>query len=243
MDPVNVALGIFVCISGGAMAGMWLQSILPKHHLSADTRELVKLGVGLVGTMAALVLGLMVASTKASYDTHRAELTQIAANTILVDRVLAHYGPEAADARAALAEAVKRSLHAGAGAAPGGALQELTFDRVQELAPKDDRQKTLQAQAISLLMNIGQTRWLLFAQTGSAISGPFMVIVVLWLTVLAMSFGMFAPRHGTAVVSLLVSASAVAGALYLILELDQPFTGKMRISDAPLRGALEIIGH
>jgi hypothetical protein len=243
MDPVNVALGIFVCISGGAMAGMWLQTILPKHHLSADTRELVKLGVGLVGTMAALVLGLMVASTKASYDTHRAELTQIAANTILVDRVLAHYGPEAADARAALGEAVKRSLHAGAGAAPGGALQEATFDRVQELTPKDDRQKTLQSQAISLLMNIGQTRWLLFAQSGSAISGPFMVIVVLWLTVLAMSFGMFAPRHGTAVVSLLVSASAVAGALYLILELDQPFSGKMRISDAPLRGALEIIGH
>lgn len=250
MTPIGVASGIFGCISGGALGGMWLQSKLPQHHLSSDTRELVKLGVGLVGTMSALVLGLLVASTKASYDTHRAEVTQIAANTILVDRILAHYGPEAADARASLREAVARVLRGGAstdrlkatGLDPNVA-QEVTFDRIQALIPTSDRQRTLQSQAESLMINIGQTRWLLFAQSGTAISAPFLLIVVLWLTMVALSFGMFAPRHGTAVVALLVCALSVAGAIFLVLELDQPFSGLMRISIQPLRDALALLGQ
>jgi hypothetical protein len=249
MTPAGVASGIFICISGGAMCGMWLQSKLPQQHLSSETKELIKLGVGLVGTMSALVLGLLVASTKASYDTHRAELTQIAANVILTDRMLAHYGPEAAGARAALRDGLVRVLngmssadHTDERGPAAGVPQELPFDRVQELAPQTDRQRTLQSQAESLLINIGQTRWLLFAQSGTAISAPFLLIVVLWLAVLALSFGMFAPRNGTAVVALLICALSVAGAIFLILELDQPFSGLMRISDVPLRNALALLG-
>jgi hypothetical protein len=249
MAPILVATGFFGCIFGGALAGIWLQSVLPKHHLNSETRELVKLGLGLIGTMSALVLGLLVASTKASYDTHRSEFTQIAASTILLDRILMHYGPEAESARAALRAAVSDVLKGDTAidrsemrGLNSRVVQEAPFDAIQELTPHSDRERTLQSQAESLVINIGQTRWLLFAQSGTSISAPFLIVVVVWLTVLSLSFGMFAPRNGTAIAALLISALSVAGAIFLILELDQPFTGLMRISDAPLRNALALLG-
>jgi hypothetical protein len=250
MAPITFASLIFACVLGGALLGMVLRRFLPTHHFDTETRDLVKLGVGLIGTMSALVLGLLVASTKASYDTHRTELTQIAANTILLDRVLAHYGPEAAPARVALADAVQRML---AKPRPRSAAQsqvaatvvggELMFDRIQELVPHSDAQRALQSQAVALAINLGQTRWLLFAQSGTSISMPFLVVVVFWLSVLSLSFGLFAPRNGTAIATLVVSALSVAAALYLVLELDQPFTGLMQLSDEPLRHALAVLGR
>ena len=251
MSPIEFAALIFACVFGGALIGMTLRHRLPKNHLDADTRDLVKLGVGLVGTMSALVLGLLVASTKGSYDVHRAELTQIAANVILLDRVLVHYGPEATEARTALKSALTGMLttswargggaQQGAGAQPSAG-KEALFDRIQELTPRTDGQRALLSQATSLAIGLGQTRWLLFAQSDSSIAMPFLVVVVAWLTVLALSFGLFAPRNGTAVTTLLVTALSVAAALYLVLELDQPFSGLMQLSDAPLRHALAVLG-
>jgi len=250
MASIHAAAVIFGCVFGGALMGIALQSVLPRHHLDSETKDLVKLCVGLVGTMAALVLGLLVASTKASYDTHRAEITQIAADTILLDRVLSQYGPEAADARATLRQAMARVVlgsapgkAAGAQAEEGRAHAEVIFEKLSALTPHTDGQRALQAQAESLAISMGQTRWLLFAQRGSSISLPFMVVVVFWLTLLALSFGLFAPRNGTAVITLLVSALSVAGAIFLILELDQPFSGIMRISEEPLRNALMVLGQ
>lgn len=92
------------------MLGMWLRSVLPEHCLNADTKELVKLGVGLIGTMAALLLGLLVASAKSSYDARSSELTQMAANAILLDRTLAHCGPETGATRSILKIAVARTI-------------------------------------------------------------------------------------------------------------------------------------
>ena len=251
MSPIEFAALIFACVFGGALIGMTLRHRLPKNHLDADTRDLVKLGVGLVGTMSALVLGLLVASTKGSYDVHRAELTQIAANVILLDRVLVHYGPEATEARTALKSALTGMLttswargggaQQGAGAQPSAG-KEALFDRIQELTPRTDGQRVLLSQATSLAIGLGQTRWLLFAQSDSSIAMPFLVVVVAWLTVLALSFGLFAPTNGTAVTTLLVTALSVAAALYLVLELDQPFSGLMQLSDAPLRHALAVLG-
>jgi hypothetical protein len=250
MTPIEISSVIFCCVLAGALAGMTLRTLLPKHHLDADTRDLVKLGVGLIGTMSALLLGLLVSSTKASYDARRTELTQIAANAILLDRALAHFGPEAADARAGLreaAEAMRRSTWSQSDEARGGVAarvdREVMFDKIQELVPRSDAQRALQAQAVSLAIGLGQTRWLLFAQSGTTISTPFLVVVVFWLTSLFISFGLFAPRNGTAVTALVVSAISVAGALFLVLELDQPFSGIMQLSDAPLRDAIAVLGR
>ena len=250
MTPIEISSVILGCVLAGALAGMALRTLLPKHHLDADTRDLVKLGVGLIGTMSALLLGLLVSSTKASYDARRTELTQIAATAILLDRALAHFGPEAADARAALretAEAMRLSTWSQSDQARGGVAarvgREVMFDKIQELVPHSDAQHALQAQAVSLSVALGQTRWLLFAQRGTSISTPFLVVVVFWLTALFVSFGLFAPRNATAVTALVVSAISVAGALFLVLELDQPFSGIMQLSDAPLRDAIAVLGR
>ena len=249
MTSIEIALTILCCLLAGALAGMGLRRVIPQHHLDADTRDLIKLGVGLIGTMSALVLGLLVASTKGSYDTRRSEVAQMAGNVILLDRMLAHYGT-AGDVRDALRGTIadlvgrngaKNGLEQFAQAPPAG--REGMFDKMQNLVPQTEAQRTLKANAESLAINLGQTRWLLFAQSGTSISTPFLVIVVSWLTVLYLSFGLFAPRNATALITLLVSAVSVAGAMFLILDLDHPFSGFMQIPDTPLRNALAALGR
>jgi hypothetical protein len=231
------------------MAGMWLRATLPPRHLDADTKDLVKLGVGLIGTMTALLLGLLVASAKSSYDARSSELTQMAANTILLDRTLAHYGPETAEVRGTLKIAVARMIDQvwpadgrGQGGLSSRAGGEVMFDEIEELVPRTDAQRAIQSQAQSIALNLGQTRWLLFEQGGTSISTPFLVVVVFWLSTLFVSFGLFAPRNATAIVTLAVSGISVAGAIFLILELDHPFSGLIQISSAPLRNALAVLG-
>ena len=118
----------------------------------------------------------------------------------------------------------------------------MLFDKIQALAPRTDAQRALQSQAESIGISLAQTRWLLFEQSGTAISTPFLVVIVFWLGMLFVSFGLFAPHNATALVTLLVSAVSVAGAIYLILELDHPFSGLIQISSAPLRNALTVLG-
>jgi hypothetical protein len=248
VSPLETSTLIFLCIFGGVLIGMWLRTVVPTHHLDDETKDAIKLGVGLVGTMAALLLGLLVASAKSSYDARRSELIRMAANAILLDRMLAHYGPESREARAILKTGVARMLdqlwQSGTGTSQlSSHASEIIFDDIQELAPHSDEQRILKSQAESLAVNLGQARWLLFEQSGSSISRPFLVVVVFWLSTLFVSFGLFAPRNTTALIALLVSAISVAGALFLILELDHPFSGLIQISSAPLRNALSVLGR
>jgi hypothetical protein len=249
MAAIEVSAIILCCLLVGAFAGMGLRGSLPKHHLDGDTRDLIKLGVGLIGTMSALVLGLLVASTKGAYDTKKSEIAQMAGNTILLDRVLAHYGAEAADTRDALRSSISAMVSSSGAESRLGDLSRAAplnrqgfFDKIQALVPQTDDQRALLGQAKSLAMDLAKTRWLIFAQSGTSISTPFLVIVVFWLTVLYVSFGLFAPRNPTAFATLFVSAAAVAGAMFLILDLDHPFTGLLAIPDAPLRNVLAALG-
>jgi hypothetical protein len=244
----------FACIFGGTLLGMVLRAFLPEKHLSAETKDVVKLGMGLIGTMTALVLGLMIASAKSSYDTQRNGLAQMSANIIFLDRTLAHYGPESKDVRDRMHDAVEDMLRrtwpaennpSGHTEAPTGTegRYEDVLDKIQALKPENDAQRALQAQALKTAGDIAQSRWLLFAQKGGSIPTPFLVVMVFWLTLLFASFSLFAPRNTTAVVTLLTCAVAVSTAIFLILELDQPFGGMMQISSAPLRSALAQLGR
>lgn len=250
MTSIEVAATIFCCLLAGALAGMGLRAVLPKEHLDSNTTDVIKLGVGLIGTMSALVLGLLVASTKGSYDAKRTELAQMAGNVILLDRVLAHYGTETADTRGDLRAAIaglvgnvgpQSRLEQLNRAAPVN--REVIFDKIEDLVPTTDAQRALQAEAKSLAIELGRTRWLLYAQGGTSISTPFLVIVTFWLTVLYMSFGLFAPRNATAFTALVISALSVGAAMFLILDLDHPFSGLMQIPDTPLRNALAVLGN
>jgi hypothetical protein len=251
VNPATISLMVFACVFGGALFGMRLRAALPEHHLSSDSKEIVKLGMGLVGTMAALVLGLLVASAKGSFDVQSTELTQMAANVGLLDRALAHYGPETKEARDLLRAAVaglidqiwskdrSSSAPLDPSAVSGGAL----FEKIQGLSPKDDRQRLLQAQALNTAIGLGQTRWLMYEQGTTSVSVPLLVVLVLWLTLILGSFGLFAPANATVITSLCLSALSVSGAIFLILEMYAPYSGVIQVSSAPLRAALAHLGQ
>ena len=250
MSDMAISGIVFACVFGGALLGMFLRAALPDHHLSTDSKDVVKLGMGLIGTMAALLLGLLIASAKGSYDTQSSELTQMSTNIILLDRVMAHYGPETKEARDLLRRSVVVALDQIWPETTSGPAQleptresEGFLDKIQRLSPQNEAQRSLKAQALGISTDLGRTRWLLFEQAGSSISTPFLVVVVFWLTIIFVSFGLFAPPNATVIAILFVCALSVSGAIYLILELDQPFDGLLQISSAPLRSALEHLGQ
>ncbi len=243
MSPLLVSGIVFACVYGGAQLGFALR--LPEHHRDGDSRDVLKASMALIGTMAALVLGLLVASAKSSYDNQREELIQICADVALLDRALGHYGPEAADSRARLRRTVEAAFtqlwtH---GSEPPSAEGEAFYDSIERLPASTEQQRSIKAMSAQTAIGLGRTRWLMFAQSGSAISTPLLIVVVFWLTILFVSFGVFARPNATVHVALFVCALSVAAAIFLILEMDRPFEGLIRISDAPLRDVLSRLGR
>jgi hypothetical protein len=249
MSSMEISWIVFGVVFAGALLGMILNAWLPKHHLSPDSRDVVKLGMGLIATIAALVLGFLTASAKSSYDAQRNGLAQLAANVSLLDRILAHYGPEANKAREQLRSGVADLLartwpeHRPSGHMEAPGRYENVYETIEALAPKSEAQRSLQAAALKAATEITQARWLLFAQRGSSMPLPFLVVMVFWLAMLFASFSLFARPNATVVVTLLVCALSVAGAVFLILELDRPFEGFIKLSSEPLQRALELLGR
>jgi hypothetical protein len=238
-------------VFGGALLGVLFRTMLPEEHLSADTKDVVKLGIALVARMAALVLGLLIASAKSTYDTRRNQLLQVSTDIILLDRILANYGAETKDARTLLQRSVAAAVDQ---FWPANGDRPATIDRqatsvealyanIQRLSPQSEAQRSLQNQAITIALDLARTRVLLFEQLGSSIPVPFLMVLVFWLCIIFASFGLFAPRNATVIAAFFVCALSVAGAIFLILELDQSFEGLLQVSGDPLRAALAQLGQ
>ena len=250
MSPATISLIAFAFVFGGALFGTALRAAVPKNHLTPDSKEAVKLGMALVATMAALVLGLLIASAKSSFDTQTTELTEMSGKVVLLDRILAHYGPEATESRDILRTSVIRILDRMASKDSAGPFQsdtstnasEALFDKIQELSAKNDAQRSIQAQALSITISLGQTRWLIYEQRIASVSIPLLAVLIFWLTIIFISFGLFAPPNAMVVASFFVSALSVSGAILLILEMYTPYGGLIQISSAPLRAALAHLG-
>jgi hypothetical protein len=250
LSAIAVASIVFACVFGGALIGLLLRNLLPKEHLGTDTKDVVHLGIALVATMAALVLGLLIASAKSTYDTRRSQLLDISADVILLDRVLANYGPETTDARAMLQRSMRAALEQFWGSGrdrpltldPRSSSVEALYINLQQLSPQTEIQRSLQGQALAITLDMARTRVLLFEQLGRSIPVPFLVVLVFWLCIIFTSFALFAPKNATVVAAFFVCALSVSGALFLILELDQSFEGLMQVSSAPLRAALAQLG-
>ena len=228
---------------------MWLRGVLPDHHLSAESRDSVKLGIGLVATITALVLGLVTASAKNSFDTLDAAVKRGAAEILSLDRALARYGPETAEIRKALKEAVAHRVEM---TWPSGQSRPASLDpteamkrveqlpvRIRGLAPKTEEQRAQQSRALALCESLLDARWAVYAGLGSSVPAPFLVILVFWLAVTFTSFGLFAPNNATVIITLTVCALSVAGAVFLILEMGAGFEGLIRVSPGPMNFALE----
>jgi hypothetical protein len=224
---------------------------MPQSHLSDDSKDSVKLGMGLVATMCALVLGLLIASAKTYYDTQNAELTEVSAKVVVLDRMFAHYGPETNELRAVLRTLVERSIDRlwQPGGPPGSHLDptavssEALSEKTLGLSPKDDKQRFLQSQAVSLEISLGQTRWLMFEQASTQVPKPLVVTLVLWLTFIFIGWGIFAPRNGTVLATWFLSGLSVSSAIFLILEMFTPYAGLILVSSEPLRSALAHLGQ
>lgn len=231
------------------LIGMFLRSVLPEHHLSDESKDAVKLGIGMIATLAALVLGLLIASAKGHFDTMNSGLTQTGSKIILLDRTMAHYGPETKEARDLLRLSVasaidqlwpkERTQHKEyKDFNPKTGLKELQ-ERLWQLSPKNETQRYLQSQALQISGSIAEIRWLLTEQQEqSSLPMPFFVMLVFWLVIIFFSFGMLSPPNSTVIAVLLVCSLSAAGALYMILELDHPYGGFIEVSSTPLRNAL-----
>jgi hypothetical protein len=233
---------------GAALVGMILHVKLPDRHLDPDSRDVVKLVMGLIATMSALVLSLLIASASSSYDRQSNELKALSANIILLDRTLESYGPGAKLVRDRLRDIVRQThdrIWSSDGVRPEALNSvetrnsaKVNIEQLQRLSPTTDMERMMQSRAIQQLDGISQARLLMFEQLGSSIPWPFLTVLVFWICMLFLGFGLFSSPNPTITVALLVGAASVACAIFLILELNDPYRGLMRISDEPLRDAM-----
>jgi hypothetical protein len=251
MSALAVSVIVFACVFGGALLGFRVRALLPEDHLSAASRDLVKLGMGTIATMTALVLGLLVASAKNSYDTESRDLTEMSAKVVLLDRILAHYGPEAQAARDLLKVVIAHSIEriwpkngsAPSPLEPMGSRADLLYDELEQLVPKNDAQRALQGRALTIATDIAQTRLLMIEQGYSPVSMLLVIVVVFSLTITFLSFGLHAPPNATILATFLLGALSVSAVMFLIIGMYTPFGGLIPVSSAPLRWALGHLGE
>jgi hypothetical protein len=253
MSSLNLALISAACIFGGALLGLFLQGLLPETHLRNSSKDTVKVVAATIATLSALVLGLLVGSAKNSFDATNSAVIQNGAKIILLDRALAAYGPETKDVREQLRRAVAAGIEmfwpeegtvgSGMTGFERAKAMEMIQAKLRELTPSTDVQKTLLSQAEQISADMLQSRWLLIEQAQSPLPMPFLVVLLFWLAMLHLSFGLFAPRNATVIAVLLISALSVSGAIFIILEMNHPLDGMIKISSAPMRKALEHLGR
>jgi hypothetical protein len=236
MSALTLSDIIFVLTLGGIFLGTRLRRTLPKHHLNEHARDVVRLGVGLIATIAALVLGLLIAAAKGS-------------DLILLDNILAQYGPEARPIREQIrstvdpfADELWREKKTGStGPIETNAAAERVYLKIHSLSPHDDFQRSLKTRAVQISNDLAQVRFLLFVESENLIAKPFLAVLAFWLMIIFASFSLFSPLNATVLTCLLLFAVSAACAIFLILELSRPFTGLMSISSAPMRNALGTI--
>jgi hypothetical protein len=249
----QIGLLVLACVFGGALTGMFLSRVLPSHHLGDDTKSVVTLASGTLSVLSALVIGLLISYAKGDFDAETKLVQKFAADLILLDRVMLQYGPETSEARDLLRRytALKIALTwPEENARSGPRLDDPTalemLEGVQakllELVPQGEAQRWLQSRALQIGGDLAEERWLLAAESAGSVPRPFLATLVFWLTILFTGFGLFAPRHATVVVALLVCAVSLSAALFLILEMDRPFDGFITVSSQPMRSALAQMG-
>jgi len=249
LSALAIAAIAFFCAIGAALIGALLRARLPAHHLGPESKDVLKLVMGLIATLSALVLGLLIAAAQTSYNSQVEAIEKTAANIVEMDHFLALYGPETADARKLVRQSVEqvrarvwstRGMSREAIAAPRGPTSiDILYRELARLDPKNDVQRFALNRAMQLGDEIGLTRMLMYEQGGAMISPPFLVILIFWIAVLFLGFGLLARFNATLAVVLFVGALSVSGAILLILELHNPYRGLIQLSDAPIREALD----
>jgi hypothetical protein len=252
MGSLFTALITLASLCVGAFIGSLIRDRLPDYHLRDDSRDVIKMASGMIATLVALVIGLLVTSSKSTYDQASGGVTQIGAKVILLDRVLARYGPETKAIRKRIKEGIATSIDqlwpAGGLNRSFAAIERPTgmddvHDLILQLAPQDETHRILRSHAVTTCIELAHSRWLIIEQAQTTLPMAFLGMLIFWLTVLFASLGLLAPRNATTWCCLVVCAISMAGAIFLILEMNRPLEGAVQISPAPLRKALSVIGE
>ena len=249
MNEIVIGLLVAACVFTGGVGGLLLCTLLPKHHLTTETRDTVRLGIGMISILASLVLGLLTASAKATFDSADQQLRSYAADLILLDETLRDYGTAADPIREMLRHYTAEALHttwpdtAPAQEQPlenkqAGELLDHAMQAILTLTPRNDNERWLRNQALKIAARLIHTRWSLLVGQEGAINPVLLGIMVAWIFVIFASFGLFAPRNATVVAAFFLCSVSIGASIFLILEMDTPFSGVIMISGAPMQSAL-----
>jgi len=262
MSELSEAAILLLILLAGSALGVFVRPFLSEHHRSAETTDLIRLVVTMLVTFAALVLGLLTSSVKASFDNVDNDLRSFAINIIQLDRSLRQYGGEADRARAVLrgytAAAIAStwttepkppgdyypteispppSVESIESTSLGDMLTRLEVD-LRRLEPQDPMHRRLALVILNQFERMTRMRWRLIEEAHSSISMPFYIVLTLWLVIVFASFGLSAPRNILSYITILLGALSIASVIYVILDLDTPFTGILMVSSQPMRDAL-----
>lgn len=246
MREALVTVVIFLCLVSAPLVSIAIWPRLPARHRDDDTNNVVRLASNLFGVMTSLVLGLMINSAKNTFESIDHNVHAYATEMILLDRTLRQYGSKVEAARQPLVAYVQRVANQWsqtedkpvvANRLSEHLLTEIGI-QLNALTPPDAADGLLLQDARQRLQKIMELRWVLIEQSEGTIPGPLIAMLVAWLALIFASFGFRAPRNAITVSTFVVSAALIAGALYLILDMDVPFSGPIQISPAPLQRAL-----
>lgn len=252
MNSILIGIIIFALIFGSALFGMLMGKVLPTQHMSNESRDVIRVVMAMLATLSAVVLGLLTGSSISSLGEKEAELRGAGVQFIMLDRTLVSYGAETAEIRTllrqVLAERVAQIWPEEGGDVSLAALESgpgiiQVQQKLFSLAPQTEQQRWLLGKALENTYRIAESRWKTIEQIGSRFPWPFFVVVVSWLAVIFASFGLFAPRNASVVAALFVAALGLSGALFMILEMDQPYQGLVKIPSSSLRVALDQLGQ
>jgi hypothetical protein len=249
MHALGMSSLVFVLVFGASLAGMGVRRVKPDERFTAESKDTIRLVIGLVVTMTSLVLGMLVSSGKTFYDDEKSQVAELSSQVITIDDLLKAYGPEAAplriEARDSVEEIVDRIWPRDSW--QSSQLRPLTngpifYDHVRELAPKNEQQASVKAQLLAAALSLRRTYWLMYLQSETSIAVPLLSVVTSWLVVIFFSFGLFAPRLPNVIVTLFICSMAVSAAIFIIVSMNSPFSGALRISPAAIRDVLSQMG-
>lgn len=247
MSPSLASVAVSVAVFAGALVGLYLHRLLPEGHLTKDTQDVVRLGTGMLSVLSSLVLAMLISTAKTTYDTTDRDLRTFSAELILLDETLRDYGPDAAAPRDLLRRYTQRMIaetwptddHRSAvmDDMTSGTMLERVREAIRALRPVDDGQRWLLDQALQVHVSLLRQRWQFIQQEGPSVRPIVLVILASWISFIFASFGLNAPQNGTVVAAFLVCSLAIGGSVFLVLAMDNPLDGVMRVSGEPMRRA------
>jgi hypothetical protein len=254
MSSDRFALAVAVAMFAAGLLGLVLQRVLPEHHTTGGSRDMIAAIAGLLTLLCALVAGLLIWTAYGVYSGQNAQIQALASKVMQLDLALSDYGPEATPIRAELRDALGKTIDqvwhvrqnddnfAASNFASALGNMRARDKALTKLHPTTDDQKRALASATAMSDAIGEARMQMSFALSAPVAYPVLLTVVGWVGCLFCGFGLTARGTVTSVIALAVGSLAIASAVLLILDLSNPYSGIVRASHAPLEQALAVMG-